>query len=100
DSGRGCCDRTLRVEDSPDDQYSYSERLADWPSDLSRRWHYVHLSLCYARNIAGGIWLPRRHWRRTNGNFCADRGVDSRATPAECCEVGDSLESFWHARSD
>ena len=82
DSVGHCSNRTIHVEESSGNQYSDAECLADRHSNLPRRWHNVHLSLCYAWNLAGRFWLPCWHWRRINWDLRAHRGLDGRAKPA------------------
>src|SRR5262249_2472634 len=100
DSVPHCCDLIVRVKELPRNQRHNSERLADCHSDLPRCRHHVRLSVCYVWNPARRIWISRRHWRRTNWDLRAHRGLDGRPKPTSCCEVGGSVEPFWHARSD
>ena len=100
DSVRHCARRAVRVQINPRDQCGNTELLAHCGSDLPRRRDHVYLPFSDLRNRASRLRLARGNWRCPDWDLRASRGVNGRAKPTECFQMGRSLECFRHARPD
>ena len=100
DSIPHCARRAVRVQINPRDQCGNTELLAHRGSDLPRRRDHVYLPFSDLRNRAGRLRLARGNWRCPDWDLRASCGVNGRAKPTECFQMGGSLECFRHARPD